>query len=197
VEFFKKLWKNIENQNRKKLIENAAIAIIAGIIILIAGSTLFSGNKQGKSTDRTEKEVLAGNSYQTATVEDSNEKKLISLLSQIQGVGKVDVMITYYTSAEKVPAYDTQKNESSTEEKDSAGGTRSMAQEEFNSTVAYEDSSDGKKPVFLKSIEPEVKGVLVVAEGADSVEVRERITRAVTVVLDIPIHKVEVVQRKK
>ena len=116
----------------------------------------------------------------------------------MKGVGKVDVMITYVTSSENVPAYDIKKNQSGTQEKDSGGGTRNISQEEYDSTLAYEDSSDGgKKPVILKEIEPEVKGVLVVADGADSAEVRERICNSVMVVLDVPAHKVQVVQRKK
>lgn len=199
MDIIKRVWKMIEGQSRKKLIENTAIVIIIGVIVIIAGGTIFGGGKSdvpqkeqqkgGSTVDGSQLAVSAG---------DDTEARLRSLLSQMQGVGKVDVMITYSTSRENVPAYDIKKNQSSTAEKDSEGGTRSISQEEYDSTMAYEDSSGGgKKPVILKELEPEVKGVLVVAEGADSVEVRERICNAVTVVLDIPVHKVQVVQRKK
>ena len=198
MEIFKKLMKMAEGQNRRKLVENTAIVIIAGIIIIIAGSTIFSGDKTGKAAETARKEASQGNTYLSQeTAEDIGESKLKSILSQIEGVGKADVMITYYSTKEDVPAYDISKNQSSTREKDSAGGTRDTDQEEYNSTMTYEDSSEGKKPVILKSIEPQVKGVLVVADGAGSVEVRERICNAVTVVLDIPPHRVEVIPRKR
>lgn len=189
----------ISKQDRKKLIENTVALIIIGVIVIIAGSVLLSpkgGNEAGNVRQEGIAEETGGNS--TAAVSDSTEIRLKTMLSQIQGVGKVDVMITYKSSKEDVPAYDIKKGSSSTDEKDSEGGSRIVREEEYESTLAYEDSpSGGKRPVVLRQMEPEVKGVLVVAEGADSVEVRDRICNAVAVVLDIPMHKVRVVQRKK
>ncbi|NLK86999.1 MAG: stage III sporulation protein AG [Clostridiaceae bacterium] len=195
----KKIKDWIAGQDRKKLIENTAVVIIIGVIIIIAGSVLLRPGKgsedppfrQGGSVEETEEN-------RTADAGDALEIRLKSLLSQIQGVGKVDVMITYSASREYVPAYDIKKGISSTEESDSEGGERKMREEEYESAIAYEDSaSGGKRPVVLKQLEPEVKGVLVVAEGAENVEVRDRICNAVTVVLDVPMHKVKVIQRKK
>ena len=199
MEILKKLKKLIEGQDRKKLVENTVIVIVIGIIIIIAGSTLLKG--KGQDTGGNEKETvseatLSGN--MTASGGTDDESRLRILLSQMKGVGRVDVMVTYAESSENVPAYDIKKNQSGTQEKDNEGGTRNISQEEYDSTLAYEDSSDGgKKPVILKKIEPEVKGVLVVADGAESAEVRERICNSVMVVLDVPAHKIQVVQRKK
>ena len=199
MEILKKLKAVIEGQDRKKLVENTVIVIVIGIIIIIAGSTLLKGKGTDASRNENEtaqKTTLSANT--AASGGNDDESRLKVLLSQMKGVGNVDVMITYTTSSENVPAYDIKKNQSGTQEKDSGGGTRSISQEEYDSTLAYEDSSDGgKKPVILKKIEPEVKGVLVVADGADSAEVRERICNSVMVVLDVAAHKVQVVQRKK
>ncbi len=199
MEILKKLKGMIEGQDRKKLVENTVIVIIIGIIIIVAGSTLFKGKGTDVSQDKNETapKTAASDNMSTSDATD-DESRLQALLSQMMGVGRVDVMITYATSSENVPAYDTKKNQSGTQEKDSGGGTRNISQDEYDSTLAYEDSSDGgKKPVILKKLEPEVKGVLVVADGADSAEVRERICNSVMVVLDVPVHKVQVVQRKK
>lgn len=199
MDIIKRLKEFIAGQDRKKLIENTAIVVIIGIIIIIAGSTMFKDDKTGKA-EQQQKSTLKNSEplQQVDSSADSIEIRLRSLLSQMQGVGKVDVMVTYSTTRENVPAYDIKKSQSSTEEKDNEGGSRSITQEEYDSTLVYEDSTaGGKVPVILKELEAEVKGVLVVAEGADSVAVRERISNAVTVVLDIPVHKVQVVQRKK
>lgn len=188
----------IRGQSKTKLIQNTAIVIIIGIIVIIAGGTLF----RSREAEAPKTNAKAGNTSDLPDLNDfstdATESRLKSLLSQIQGVGKVDVMITYSATKESIVAYDTKKNQSTTDEKDSGGGTRSVVEEEYDSTLVYQESHNGGKvPVIIKELEPKVKGVLVVAEGAESVEVKERILFAVTVVLDVPAHKVQVVQRKK
>ncbi len=201
MDIIKRIKEWVEGQERKKLIENTVIVAIIGVIVIIAGSALFGGNKSGTSVTAQERQKTENTSEvlrRDGSSADAKEEKLKSILSQMQGVGKVDVMITYDSSEENIPAFDTRKSQSSTLEKDNEGGTRTITQEDSDSTLAYEDSSDGgNAPVILKKNEPEVRGVLVVAEGADNIEVRERITNAVRVALDIPLHRVEVVQRKK
>jgi stage III sporulation protein AG len=199
MNFFKRISEMLESKNRKKLIENAVVIIIIGIIIIIAGGVFFSGNKAKPDQDIPSQgldAVETGKSI-NAVDTDATEEKLKAILSQMEGVGKVDVMITYTAGKENVPAYDIKKNESSTNEKDSGGGTRNISQSEYNSTIVYEDQNGGKQPVITKEIQPVVKGVVVVAEGAASPQVRERIINAVQVLTDVPIHKVQVVERKK
>lgn len=198
MDIIKRIKEWIAGRDRKKLIENSAIVVIIGIIIIIAGSTIFSSNKP----DTNAQQNKAGNTVdvvrQSTSSGDLLEAKLKSVLAQMQGVGKVEVMLTYEGSGEEIPAYDIKKSESNTQEKDNEGGSRSIIEEDSDSVLAYEDTPDGRKaPVILKETEPEVRGVLVVAEGADNVAVRQRIISAVTVVLDVPMHKVEVSQRKK
>lgn len=189
----------ISSQDRKRLIENTAIVVIIGIIIIIAGSTIFSRKNPGIPTgEQKRKASIKDAGGQDAFTADSLELKLKSVLAQIQGVGRVDVMITYEDSGEQIPAYNIKKSESNTQEEDGEGGARSITKDDCDSTLAYEDSPEGgKKPVILNGKRPEVRGVLVVAEGAGIVAVRQQIISAVTVVLDVPLHKVEVAQRKK
>lgn len=192
----------IARQDRKKLVENTAIVIIIGVIIIIAGSTLLAPRRS--RTDLPAQEVSQGGGSTApadgmhAAAKEDLEERLKYILSQIEGVGKVDVMINWSATEETVPAYDIKKSREETEEKDSAGGTRIIRGEEYESSLAYEDlPSGGKSPVILKKLEPEIRGVLVVAEGAHDVGVRGRISQAVTVALDVPANRVSVVQRKK
>ncbi len=199
MDIIKKIKEMYGNQSKKKLIENTVIVIILGIILIIAGGTIFGGDNKKKQQGDIRKNTVVQDEFNDTTSEiDETEKKLKSVLSQIKGVGKIDVMITYASTRENVPAYDIKKSQSKTFEEDSEGGTRDISQEDYNSTLAYEDSqSGGKEPVILKELQPEIKGVLVVAEGADRIEVRERICSSVMVLFDIPAHRVHVVQRKK
>ncbi len=199
MNILKRLKEMLEGKDRKKLIENTVIVIIIGIIVIIAAGTLFSGKKDSGGSQAP---VAVQESTQAAVQAQASanpiEDELASILSKMQGVGRVDVMITYASGKESIPAYDTKRNESSTEEKDSGGGTRSISQGEYDSTVVYEDrQSGGKSALILKELQPVVKGVVVVADGADSPQVRERICSAVQVLMDIPIHKIQVMQMKK
>jgi len=201
MEYFKKLLKSEKNN---KMGENLIILIIIGVIIIIAGSTLF-GEKDKPKNDNT------GKSVDNKTVEDVKdvsvvgvnterteiEKNIEHILSQINGAGKVDVLVTYSSGREIVPYSDIKKNDELTDEKDSNGGTRKIDQSSYESQIAYEDSGNGvQKPIILKELMPEVKGVVVVADGASDTLVKESLVNAVKVLLDIPIHKIQVFERK-
>ena len=199
MEIFNRFKELLETKNRRKLIENAVMVIIIGVIIIIAGSTFFSGKDKPEARDSlAESTESVQTSAAAATSSGDTELKLKYILSQIDGAGKVEVMITYSTGKENIPAYDTKTSENSTDEKDSGGGTRKISQSSSDSAIVFKSGVNGEKiPVIIKEIEPVVKGVLVVAEGASNPQVREKLNRAVQVLLDIPVHKIQVIERKK
>lgn len=196
------LLKQIKNlmgkSSRKKLIENTAILVIIGVIILIAGKSFFSGTNTADKNSNVEKDAKSNAVVRADDYYDDTEIKLGNILSQINGAGKVEVMVTYSVSKENIPAYDVKKSESTTDEKDSGGGTRKIGQNSYESQIVYENGQNGQKnPMIIKELEPVVKGVLVVAEGATNPEVREKLCKSVQVLMDVPIHKIQVIERKK
>ena len=56
------------------------------------------------------------------TNRDQLEEKLQEKLSSIKGAGKVEVMITYKSSKEIIPAVNTTESQTTTEEQDTSGG---------------------------------------------------------------------------
>jgi stage III sporulation protein AG len=58
------------------------------------------------------------------TNRDQLEEKLQEKLSSIKGAGKVEVMITYKSSKEIIPAVNTTESQTTTEEQDTSGGVR-------------------------------------------------------------------------
>ena len=48
----------------------------------------------------------------------------------------------------------------------------------------------------VKENKPEIKGVLILAEGADDSTVRSEITEAVSRVLEVPVHKISVLKKQ-
>ena len=200
---FEALKKIFEKHDRRKVIENAAIVIIIGIIAMIAGGSLFTKGVTKESAKdvnsaRTESRSDAAAGKNSEESESDTVNRIVELLSQIEGAGKVSVMITYFSSREIVPAFDSKITENETQEKDSGGGVRNIKQVGRENTIVYQDSQgSGKEPVVLKEILPAVKGVVIVADGASDPVVRENLSKAAQILLDVPAHKVQVFERRK
>lgn len=126
----------------------------------------------------------AGNDYNF-----SLESRLINMLEKFKGVGKVDVMITFEDSVEKIPASNTIKTIESTKETDSEGGVREINREDTNTQIV---NSQSGSPITMKEINPTIKGVIVVAEGAEDPLVLEKLYEAVKTVLGINGNKVQI-----
>src|SRR3989339_142472 len=110
------------------------------------------------------------------------EKKVENILSKIQGAGKVNVMISYASGQEKILAYDKKNGLNDTEEKDNNSGSRNIKQDNSESKIAYENLEGGiKKPIIVKEKYSEIRGVVVVAEGADNAIVKQNLSKAVEV----------------
>ncbi len=63
------------------------------------------------------------------------KSKLKTTLEKIDGVGKVEVMITFESGEEKVPAVNINNSTNKSVEKDTEGGTRNTTQENEGSSV--------------------------------------------------------------
>jgi len=189
-----------KDKSKNKLIENSLIVLIIGAIILIAAGSFFKDkvNMTKNNQNNFDNSVEVASRNNLAVYDSDMEKKLASILSKIDGVGKVDVMITYISGNEIVPAYEVKESENSSIEKDSEGGTREVTQYDRETKVVYEDNNNGdKKPVILKNIYPEIKGVVVVAEGADKPGIKGKLIKAVEVLTGVPVHRIQILERAK
>ena len=115
------------------------------------------------------------------------------MLSCIRGAGKVEVMITYETGREIVTAMTTNTNTSSSISQNGSDTSQSSQTTETSQPATYSGEA-GKEPIVLYEKEPTIRGVIVVAEGAD-VTVRLDLQRAVRAVLDVPLSAIEVFER--
>ncbi len=202
MEKFNKIVKDLKRRltkyGSKKLIEKAVIIAIVGIICLIAGSVLFEGASTNVAKGSTINSI--GNTETVETLKQSSdnknemEDKLQSILSKIKGAGKVDVMITFFSGNESVPAVDVKTSEGDTQEKDKEGGSRIIKQSDVDNKTIYEENNGVKKPFIVKEILPKVKGVVIVADGAGDIEVKANLVKATEALLDIASHKIQVFQ---
>lgn len=105
------------------------------------------------------------------TYEDVIEERLKEIFSKMEGVGKVEVMVTISYGKEIFLAEDVNSNYSRTIEEDSQGGKREITSEDIQSKTVMQNTGSGStQPVILKEKYPEIKGVLILAEGEKILE---------------------------
>ena len=167
------MYKFIEKFKNKMNKKQIYLIFILGVIVLIFSSLFNSSNPR-------EKELETENEISTEFL----EKKLEDILPQISGVGKVDVMITYDTSGEMIAV---SNDKILTEE----------SKESVDKEIVMKSNGSEKEPFISKEIKPVVRGVLVVAEGAEVQATKINLTKAVSSVLDVPINRVEVLPKNK
>jgi len=192
-EILDKIKDALTKMNNKKFINNLFIILLISIIFLIVANVFF-GSKT-KSIDRaTHNYIQDANSSLESDYSSYLEKKLVDILSKLNGVGKVSVMITLENSVEKITATNTTKTTENTLENDSEGGTREIHREDLTTQVVTK-GNDGSLLV-VKEIKPTVQGVIVVAEGADDPKIKEMLYNGVKTVLGIKGNKVQVYSSK-
>lgn len=156
----------------KKIYIYLIITFFLGVLLMISGKRTEVRIKQASTP------VLSEN-YSTEAYSSSEkdiEKELINILKKVEGVGDVDIIINYGSTPEKVPLVESSAQ--------SAGKIISV--------------TDGSKsePYILTEISPKIKGVVIVAQGGNDINVSTILKNAVSGYLDIPVHKISVLKMK-
>lgn len=117
------------------------------------------------------------------------EERLGGILGSIEGAGKCQIMITLENGVEYVYATEQKTNTDRQENSDDTSN-KVVQRDDSEETVILVDTENGRKGLLVTEIQPTVKGVVVVCEGGDREEVRERVIQAVTVALNISSKRV-------
>lgn len=199
-------WKEILQNLWKDLgIRRWMFVLVVGILLVVIA--LPGGSDKTEEAVREEEtKTSTGDNPEEATGEETEkvwtkeeyeaglEKRLTAILSQIEGAGQVEVMVTVKTSGEKILQTDTKSQESIVNEKDSSGGTRqNVDRSEDTETILVGDSS--AEPYIVQEIMPQVEGVLVACQGGDKATVQSEISGAIQALFGIEAHKIKVCKK--
>lgn len=190
MNFFGRI-KNMFN-NKEKRIENLiSFLIILVITLIVINKILKQDNNNKESVDYTNEigVELATSNYSSGSISSEFEKKLENILGKINGVGKVSVLLTYSESSSIVPIYNTSQSTSTTEEKDTSGGTRTITSEDNKKDVITDSSSN---IVTEKQIMPKIEGAIITAQGVKDSNTKANIISAVEAVTGLANHKIQV-----
>lgn len=179
--------------NKEKRIENLISFLIILVITLIVINKILkddNNNKEEKNyTNEIGVELASSRDEKLDNFSNSFEKKLENILSKINGVGKVSVLLTYSESSSIVPIYNTSQSTSTTEEKDTSGGTRTITSEDNKKDVITDSSSN---IVTEKQVMPKIEGAIITAQGAKDSITKSNIIAAVEAVTGLANHKIQV-----
>ena len=172
------------------------IGIDKWILLAAAGVLLVIVSLPVKSEDREEQTSVVGPTAEIqndAAYRKSVEENLEALLSEINGAGKVSVMITWESTAEKVIQEDSvyEKNKNSQEGEDSRRVENEEIRNQQNS-VYITDENGNQMPYVVKELTPSVSGIAVVAEGGKNPQVAAAIIEVVEALFELPANKVAV-----
>lgn len=189
------------------------IFILLGILLIIIAIPTKENNNKNVSessiwdtkTDKIDTESLSNeNLYESEQNEDEInayekhlENKLEQAIAVMEGAGKTKVMVTTHSSKEKVVEKDRPEIKSDIVENDSEGGNRNTNEIDYKEETVYMKESDGSSsPYVVKTLQPEIEGVVVIAQGGGRQEVKKNITEAIVALFDIEPHKIKVVKMK-
>lgn len=192
--------------------DNFIVLVLAGILlIIIALPTKDSAGQEENTALGAEREISAQREPEgkheegTASGEADAEKaytadleaRLTETLSQIEGMGRVKVMITLKASRELVVEKEQPTSRSTANESDSQGGSRIVSQMESEENTVYRTDGSLSEPYVVMTLSPKIEGVLVVAEGAGSGTLNRTIVEIVQALFGVDAHKVQVVRMEK
>lgn len=132
-----------------------------------------------------------------ARIEMSLENRTKEILQKIVGVGDVDVLVTIDSTEEVIVQRNIKDTQELTEETDPNGGKRHITQYTKDGQIVTYESSGDEQPIITKKIKPKVRGVLIVAKGAENKVVKGLIVDAVEKGLNVPAYRISVVPRKQ
>ena len=158
-------------RNRPNLILTLAVAGI----ILIAVSYIWDEQPEPVTVSDATGSTLAEDARQL-------EERLTEIIGQVAGAGETCVMVTMDTTRESVYAEDITSQRRSIQTGELGSGDEDFSEERTH--VLLGNGSE-ESPLVEKRIEPTVRGVLILCEGAEDPVVEARVTEAVRTVLGI------------
>lgn len=173
--------------------EQWLICGLAGLLLLVIAAPV----KQ-KEQKKTQKEVTVQSQEPTEDqIRQSYEKQLESVLSQVEGVGTVQVAVAMESTGKKQVEKDSPEDTSTSSEKGDSGTERTSQTVTTGETTVYEDTGDGgQTPYISSSTYPEIRGVIVVAQGGGNPVIVQQIQEAVMALFHVEAHEIKVLKMK-
>ncbi|MDB5056246.1 MAG: stage sporulation protein [Bacilli bacterium] len=151
-------------------------------------------------TNQTQTTFLGGGNKEKSAFSDYEheyESQLREILQKIVGVGVVEVMVTIDSTEEVTVDKNVKDSQQVTNESDTNGATRRITDVTRSGDTVVNQNSGNQNPFVLKYTKPKIRGVVVVANGAENLTVKKLLTEAVERGLDVPSNRISILPRKQ
>lgn len=177
---------------------NWLILGLIGVLLLVIAIPTEKKEETPIRESKTQKIGEKENQTETGRVQSGDykeelEEELTEMLQNMEGVGKVKVMITLKDGGESIVEKDSSDTSNKTEETDKEGTSRTEIALQSQKETVYDGKTDST-PFIAKELNPKVEGVLILAEGADNTVVKQNISDAVLALFSVDAHKIKVVK---
>lgn len=152
-----------------KRFQYVGLVLLLGVLLLAFPLT---SEKEAKTTDQKEQQA------EEVDVE-ALERRLQAIITQIDGVGQADVLVTLSAGSRQILAANEKVGESTTE----------------TETVLTKDSGSGQSAVTVQTIYPTYQGVLVVCDGGGDPTVKLQVLNALKALTGLSSEQISICAR--
>ncbi len=195
----KQLFSNIMNNKKRRYL---VLIALVGVFLMVFSNQLTTNEKEPSSFDQSlveqnSIEVKQNNPLVTDVyeMEKSYESKLQQLLNQMSYISEVEVMVNIDSTNVNVYEKDLTLGKQLSNETDQNGGMRQVEDETNESRLVVVREGDKEKPLLIQTKKPEIRGVLIIAKGAESPNTKKLIIDAVAKVLGVPTYKISIMSK--
>lgn len=168
-------WEFLKNGLWKR--NSLVLLLLVGILLVVVAVPSSEEGLPG-AEEQTERQTAEGKEMGQKQYETYLERRLEKVLADVEGVGRVRVMITLQTSAKREVEKDVERTG-----------------EEYRETTVAKEDGGSRTPYVSREVLPEIAGVVVSATGGDNAFVRKEITEAVQALFGIDTHKIKIMKQ--
>jgi|SRR5690625_3018387 len=199
-------WMKNQQTNQKMTKSNYLIILACiGVLLLILSQWFTSSSEieiieedhfseEVKKTERTGQDTY---SDPLLELERTYQNELATMLENIAGISNVEVMVNLDATGEKIYQKNLIVGTQTTVESDQGGGSRNIEDLTEEHQVVIIRQGDTEVPLVVQDKKPSIRGVLVVANGVEQIQLKQWATEAVSRVLDVPPHRISIMPRSK
>lgn len=177
---------------------NLVVVVLIGVLFLVITLPIEDAGTKVKQTDN--QYDVSGEQQVTDGEGDLQEycsyleNKLEKSLAKLEGAGAVEVLVSLKSSKERIVEKDQSITRSGSNERDSQGGNRDISDFDSKESTIYVSEGSASEPYVVKVLQPEVEGIMVIAQGAGKGAVSKNISDALQALFGIEAHKIKVVK---
>lgn len=177
---------------KEKKIENLVTFLIILIVTLLIINKILNNDTPTKEEKSNTVQLVT--TENTKIEEENLEIKLENILAKIDGVGDVDVLITYSESSKINPLYNENTSISTTKDNSASDNSKITETQSISKEIITDNSSN---PIIQTTSSPKIEGAIVTAKGGGNGTIKANIIAAIEAATGLASHKIQVFEMKK